>query len=86
MTCRELADVLLEFISGELETQLHATIEQHLSICPHCDAVVHNYRVTIKITRKLPTKELPQQFAKRLAHLLGVFDEDSKKDAQGNQE
>jgi anti-sigma factor RsiW len=70
MTCQKLAELLLDFISGELQPEYCAEISEHLSVCSHCDAFVHSYRVTITLTRQLPPRQLRSDFAERLENLL----------------
>ncbi len=70
MNCKELAELLLEFVSGELETTYCQEIEEHLCICRECKAYVHSYKVTITISRKLPRRELPNSLQKRLENML----------------
>jgi anti-sigma factor RsiW len=70
MTCQQLINLLLEFVSGELDPQFLAEIHQHLQECPHCDAFVHSYRITITVSRRLTPVPLPSHFAQRLQNLL----------------
>jgi anti-sigma factor RsiW len=70
MTCQKLAELLLDFISGELEPEYAVEIHEHLHTCTSCEAFVHSYRVTITLTRQLPTLPLRSEFARRLEQLL----------------
>lgn len=51
MTCREFADFLGDYISGELESKVRASFEQHLTVCPNCVAYLSNYRDTVALGR-----------------------------------
>jgi anti-sigma factor RsiW len=66
MTCRQCAELLLEFLEGELESELAEHLRQHLEDCPPCLTYVETYRLTITLTRKLPCSELPADVAQRL--------------------
>jgi anti-sigma factor RsiW len=70
MTCRQLAELLLDFISGELHADHAAEINEHLHGCSSCVAFVHSYRVTITMTQQLPPVPLRSEFAQRLEKLL----------------
>lgn len=70
MTCRELAELLLDFVAEELEAERCRQIEQHLSCCRHCVTFVETYRLTITLTRKLSCNELPVHVLKRLQAAL----------------
>jgi hypothetical protein len=76
MTCRELADLLLDFFAGDLPPDFCARIQEHMHECPSCEAFVHSYKITITLTRQLPLQPLPNQLAQRLHNLLQqVLDE-----------
>ena len=52
MTCREVADFLMDYLSGELSPDLQAQFDRHLSVCPNCRAYIATYRATIELGRK----------------------------------
>ena len=70
MTCRELTELLLEYIQGELDPDLREHISRHLSLCPPCEAYVDTYRITIQLTRRLPAAPMPPELAERLEDAL----------------
>ena len=49
MTCREVIDFLLEYLSEELSASERAEFEQHLAECPDCAAYLKSYEETIKL-------------------------------------
>jgi anti-sigma factor RsiW len=51
VTCRELAEFIGEYLSGELSPETTALFEQHLSQCPNCVAYLSNYQDAIKLGR-----------------------------------
>ena len=51
MTCREFADFLADYLSGELSPGTRAQFERHLEVCPNCVAYLSNYRDTIALGR-----------------------------------
>ena len=48
MKCRELADFLMDYVSGELAPESRAHFEFHLSKCKNCHEYLIQYEVTIK--------------------------------------
>ena len=52
MTCRELADFLMDYLDGELPRDVRAAFDRHLSLCPNCVAYVATYRTTIELGRR----------------------------------
>lgn len=78
MTCRELADLLLDFLAGDLPPAFCAQIQEHLHYCPACEAFVHSYKITITLTRQLPLQPLPSQLAQRLHKLLQQIQDEQR--------
>jgi anti-sigma factor RsiW len=70
ITCRELAEFLIDFVAGELPPEQRARIEHHLCMCPPCVTYVETYRLTIRLTRRLPCTPLPPELEKRLREAL----------------
>ena len=70
MTCQELADLLLEYLAGELAEENCATIRGHLHACPHCVHFVQTYQLTTEVSRRLPAAPLPEQLLQRLQQAL----------------
>ena len=48
MKCRELADFLFEYVSGELPNESRVHFEFHLSKCKNCHEYLVQYEMTIK--------------------------------------
>jgi anti-sigma factor RsiW len=70
ITCRELVEQLLEFVSNELPPDCCDRIRAHLGTCPLCVVLVETYQLTIHLTRKLPRAPLPAKFQERLRAAL----------------
>jgi anti-sigma factor RsiW len=52
MTCRELADFILAYTTGELQADERARFEHHLSLCPNCVHYLASYKATIDLGRR----------------------------------
>jgi anti-sigma factor RsiW len=66
MTCRECAELLMDFLEGELDAQSQANFQQHLKDCPPCIAYVESYQITIQWSRQLTCIQLPPEAAARI--------------------
>jgi anti-sigma factor RsiW len=66
MTCRECAELLLEFLNGELSVERCEQIRTHLERCPPCVVYVETYQITVQMSHQLPCDELPPDVAQRL--------------------
>ena len=53
MTCREFADFIADYLSGELSPDTRAQFERHLDVCPNCVAYLSNYRDTVALGRRV---------------------------------
>jgi anti-sigma factor RsiW len=60
VSCREIADFLMDYLNGELPEAQRATFEEHLGECPDCVAYLQSYEMTIKLTKSVGEPE-PRQ-------------------------
>ena len=51
MTCREFADYIADYLSGELPADVRARFEQHITVCPNCVKYLAGYKATIDLGR-----------------------------------
>ncbi|MGH9387072.1 MAG: anti-sigma factor family protein [Vicinamibacterales bacterium] len=47
MNCRECADFLMQYVSGELPQETSELFARHLAKCRNCDEYLRQYRDTI---------------------------------------
>ena len=47
MKCREFADFMMDYITGELAPDTQAAFERHLSRCPKCPKYFEQYKATL---------------------------------------
>ena len=66
MTCREFAELLDDFVSGDLPADKRQLADGHLQECPPCIVFLNTYQLTILISRKLPSIPLPAALEGRL--------------------
>jgi anti-sigma factor RsiW len=52
VTCREFADFIMNYLSGELSPESRAEFEHHLSICTNCQAYLSSYEETVKLGKR----------------------------------
>jgi anti-sigma factor RsiW len=51
MTCRELADFIMDYLSGELAPESRTSFEEHLAVCPNCVSYLSTYKATVHLSR-----------------------------------
>jgi len=68
--CRQLCELLFDYVNGDLTDERRVLLEEHLKVCPPCYIHVETYKVTITLGRKLPCKCLPPECEQRLREKL----------------
>jgi anti-sigma factor RsiW len=52
MTCREVADFLLDYCSGELSDRVRVAFDHHLTLCPNCQEYLAQYQTAVDLGRR----------------------------------
>jgi anti-sigma factor RsiW len=52
VTCREFADFMMDYLTGELAAATRQTFDHHLSLCPNCQKYLASYRETVALGRQ----------------------------------
>ena len=68
--CRQIADLLGDYLDGTLPTHTRELIDFHIDGCQPCVAFMNTYRETIAVTRTLPDTPMPTELKKRLLSVL----------------
>jgi len=70
MKCREILNLLGDYVDGEIDPALCQELESHLTGCNPCQVVIENIRQTITLYREGEVYELPPEFNERLHRAL----------------
>jgi anti-sigma factor RsiW len=70
LTCRELVELVTDYLEGALPARERARFEAHLPTCSGCRAYLEQMRTTIRLTGRLTEDAIPEQAT---AELLRVF-------------
>ena len=70
MTCRECAEFLADYVSGDVAAEVCATFEQHLTRCPNCMTYVKQYRTTIAAGKAACQSETLEDFPEELVRAI----------------
>jgi anti-sigma factor RsiW len=68
--CRQIADLLGDYLDGTLPKSTRELLEWHIEGCPPCVAFVNTYRGTINAATKLKEVQVPAELKKRLLAVL----------------
>jgi predicted anti-sigma-YlaC factor YlaD len=58
MTCKELVELVTEYLEGTLSTLDSTRFEEHLAECPGCRTYLQQMRQTIRVLGRLPEEAL----------------------------
>lgn len=52
MTCRDLTDFIMAYLSGEIAPGDRVRFERHLSVCVNCQKYLTAYQETVKLGKR----------------------------------
>jgi anti-sigma factor RsiW len=52
VTCREFTDFIIDYVSGELPSDVSVAFERHIANCPDCHTYLTQYQTTIATGRQ----------------------------------
>ena len=73
MTCREFADFIMDYMTGELPTDERALFERHLQRCPHCPEYLKQYQDSVTAGRLAftsPDEDVPGTVPEELVQAI----------------
>ena len=70
MSCKEMVEVITEYLEGGLPAGEVARFEAHLAACDGCEAYLDQMRQTIAALGRLPPEPLPPEVESKF---LAVF-------------
>lgn len=68
--CRELVELLTDYLDDAVAPDLRRTIDAHLDECPGCRAALDNLSETVSTLRQTEVEQLPQPL---IDQLLAAF-------------
>ena len=69
-SCKDVVDLLSDYIDGECPTEDRALIEGHLADCPECITFVNTFRKSISMAKNLTYPDIPDDLRTRLHRVL----------------
>jgi anti-sigma factor RsiW len=66
LTCRELTELITDYLEERLPPSDRLRFEQHLSICDGCVTYIDQMRATMKALRVRPRVEIPQSVESKM--------------------
>ena len=73
LTCRELVEIVTDYLEDALPPSEQARFEEHLSLCSGCRAYLDQMRRTLYALGTLPEETIPQQARDDLLHAFRTW-------------
>lgn len=70
LRCRDIVDLLDDYLDRALDPEDAAALDQHLAGCQDCMAFMKTYRGTVRKSRELRESQLPPELRERLLTFL----------------
>lgn len=68
--CKEVLNLLHDYLSGELPAAERALLEEHLKDCLPCLEFLEGYKRTVELVRELSCEDMPEELRDRLHRFL----------------
>lgn len=68
MACRELVELVTDYLEGALAPEDRSRFEAHLAGCRGCRAYLRQMRQTVRLAGRLTEDDLPETTRARLLH------------------
>ena len=69
-TCKQITDLVFNYVHGRLASSLKRDFEQHLRICPDCVNFLNTYRKTVQATKSVVPEEIPPKVRTNILSFL----------------
>lgn len=71
LTCREMVNLLADYLDGTLDAETARALERHLAGCADCTAFLQTYKDTTHLLRQVDREaEIPEELRDRLKGFL----------------
>jgi anti-sigma factor RsiW len=70
LTCRDVIDILADYLEQSLPPETLDGVERHLDHCPACVAYVNTYKKTREPTGEVTRVAMPEEMRTRLRQFL----------------
>ncbi|MBZ5623590.1 MAG: zf-HC2 domain-containing protein [Acidobacteriia bacterium] len=70
LTCKDFLNELSDYLDENLDAELRAKLERHITECPNCWVIADTTRKTIKIYQGMEPHPIPSDVESRLMDAL----------------
>ena len=58
-SCKQITDLVLDYLNDKLRPAVKRDFERHLRICPDCVHFLNTYKKTVSVTGTVRSEEIP---------------------------
>ncbi len=69
-TCKQLTDLVSDYLNDKLSPTVTRDLQQHLRICPDCVNFLNTYKKTVSVTRSIRPEEIPPRVRNNILNFL----------------
>jgi len=69
-TCKQITDLVFDYLNDRLGPSIKRDFEQHLRICPDCVNFLNTYKKTLSVTRSIRPEEIPPRVQNNILDFL----------------
>ena len=66
LTCKEVVEIVTDYLEGALSPEDRARFDEHLAICDGCTYYVEQMRETIRLSGMVTEEQIPEPQLERL--------------------
>ena len=67
--CREVVELITDYLEGELSARDRRRLDHHLAGCPHCSAYLEQMRATLRLTGRLVPEDLSPEMQREFGEI-----------------
>ncbi|WP_205787389.1 zf-HC2 domain-containing protein [Specibacter cremeus] len=60
LTCKEIVELVSDYLDGGLDERTARLVDEHLALCPGCDAYLDQMRQTLKVLGSVTPENLSE--------------------------
>ena len=69
-TCKQMTDLILDYLNDKLSPTVKRDFQQHLKICPDCVNFLSTYKKTVSVSRSIRSEEIPPRVRNNILNFL----------------
>ena len=73
MRCKELVELVTDYLEGRMPTAEVERFEAHLGVCPPCGFYLGQMRLTLQALGQIPEESIPAEARQELLHAFAEW-------------